>query len=113
MSIEKPLKDYKILLIKLFSIYFSHAFRTEPTCITCDLGEVLWNSRVYYGNCSHFDAYVSPQSSISSDSGVEYYILECRGLSLPYAGELLLKFPFSLSHAVALESLDFSQWKIA
>lgn len=61
-------------------------FRTEPQCITCD-GEVLWSSRYYYDNCSHFGAYVAPQSSISTDAGVEYYILECRGPGLPLAGE--------------------------
>ncbi|CAO1378587.1 unnamed protein product [Diamesa serratosioi] len=60
--------------------------RTEPQCITCDLGDVLWSSRYYYSNCSHFEAYVAPLSSISSDAGVDYYILECRGPGLPLAG---------------------------
>lgn len=35
------------------------ARRFEPQCITCDLGEVLWSSRFYYSNCTHFDASVS------------------------------------------------------
>lgn len=61
-------------------------YRTEPQCITCD-GEVLWSSRYYYDNCSHFGAYVAPESSISTDTGVDYYILECRGPGLPLAGE--------------------------
>lgn len=65
----------------LFNLY-----RTEPQCITCD-GEVLWSSRYYYDNCSHFGAYVAPESSISTDTGVDYYILECRGPGLPLAGE--------------------------
>lgn len=60
--------------------------RTEPQCITCDLGDVLWSSRYYYINCSHFDAFVTPMSSISTDIGIEYYILECQGPGLPLAG---------------------------
>lgn len=63
-----------------------HDFRTEPQCITCD-GDILFSSRFYYNNCSHFGAYVAPQSSISTDAGVDYYILECRGPGLPLAGE--------------------------
>jgi hypothetical protein len=70
-----------------FFLPFSRHFRTEPQCITCD-GEVLWTSRYYYHNCSHFGAYVAPQSSISTNAGVDYYILECRGPGLPLAGEL-------------------------
>lgn len=35
-------------------------------------------------------AYVVPTSSIATESGVDYYILECRGPGLPLAGE----FPF-------------------
>lgn len=69
-------------------VFFLVANRTEPQCITCD-GEVLWSSRYYYDNCSHFGAYIAPQSSISSDVGVEYYILECRGPGLPLAGEFI------------------------
>lgn len=34
--------------------------RPEPQCITCDLGEVLWSSRQYYINCTHFNALVRP-----------------------------------------------------
>lgn len=33
--------------------------RLEPQCITCDLGGVLWSSRYYYSNCTHFNALVS------------------------------------------------------
>lgn len=61
--------------------------RSEPLCVTCDLGDVLWSSRYYYINCSHFDAHVNPLSSISNGSpGVGYYILECQGPGLPLAG---------------------------
>lgn len=31
----------------------------EPQCITCDLGKVLWGSRYFYSNCTHFHALVS------------------------------------------------------
>lgn len=64
--------------------------RTEPQCITCD-DDLLFASRYYYGNCSHFGAFVVPQSSISSDAGVEFYILECLGPGLPLAGEFHAK----------------------
>lgn len=57
-------------------------YRTEPLCVTCDLGDVLWSSRYYYINCSHFDAFVSPLSSIATEIGVDYYILECQGKNL-------------------------------
>lgn len=72
--------------------YFSSDLitRTEPQCITCG-GDVLWSSRYYYENCTHFGAYVAPQSSIASDAGVEFYILECRGPGLPLAGEYALE----------------------
>lgn len=33
--------------------------RLEPQCITCDLGDVLWSSRYYYSNCTHFSAMVT------------------------------------------------------
>lgn len=57
--------------------------RVEPLCITCDLGEVLWSSRYYYANCTHFNAMVSP----SSESTVaRYYVLECEGPGLPLGG---------------------------
>jgi hypothetical protein len=62
-------------------------FRSEPQCITCDLGGILWNSRYYYSNCSFFDAYVNPLSSIASDVGISYYILECQGPGLPLSGD--------------------------
>ncbi|XP_059617511.1 inactive dipeptidyl peptidase 10 isoform X1 [Phlebotomus argentipes] len=60
--------------------------RSEPHCITCDLGEVLWSSRYYYSNCTHFEVHMSPTTSISSDVGIEYYILECLGPGLPLSG---------------------------
>lgn len=50
------------------------------------MGEALWRSRYYYINCTHFNAYFSPSSSIASDVGIEYYILECLGPGLPLAG---------------------------
>ncbi|XP_055593286.1 dipeptidyl peptidase 4 [Uranotaenia lowii] len=59
--------------------------RSEPTCITCDLSEVLWSSRYYYSNCTHFNAYVSPPSRIASDDGITHYVLECKGPGLPLA----------------------------
>lgn len=81
-----------VVLVNTFWTQSKEAFppllfrRTEPQCITCD-GDVLWSSRYYYDNCSHFGAHIAPQSSISSDAGVDYYILECRGPGLPLAGE--------------------------
>lgn len=63
------------------------SYRTEPLCVTCDLGDVLWTSRLYYVNCSHFDAFVSPLSSIATEIGVDYYILECQGPGLPLSGK--------------------------
>uniref|UniRef100_A0A1A9V2A1 Peptidase S9 prolyl oligopeptidase catalytic domain-containing protein n=1 Tax=Glossina austeni TaxID=7395 RepID=A0A1A9V2A1_GLOAU len=60
--------------------------KTEPTCITCDLGEALWSSRYYYVNCSHFDAFIMPTSSIATQSGISFYILECLGPGLPVSG---------------------------
>ncbi|XP_055386032.1 inactive dipeptidyl peptidase 10 isoform X2 [Condylostylus longicornis] len=57
--------------------------KSEPQCITCDLGDVLWSSRYYYINCSHFDAFLRPTSSISTEFGVDYYVLECQGPGLP------------------------------
>uniref|UniRef100_A0A182TIR2 Peptidase S9 prolyl oligopeptidase catalytic domain-containing protein n=1 Tax=Anopheles melas TaxID=34690 RepID=A0A182TIR2_9DIPT len=59
--------------------------RTEPTCITCDLSDVLWGSRYYYSNCSFFDAFVSSQPYVSQHIGISYYILECKGPGLPLA----------------------------
>lgn len=51
---------------------------TEPQCITCDLGVVLWSSRYLYANCSHFGAFISP--------GAAHYVLSCEGPGLPLAG---------------------------
>nr|XP_029728882.1 dipeptidyl peptidase 4-like isoform X2 [Aedes albopictus] len=59
--------------------------RSEPTCVTCDLSEVLWSSRYYYSNCTHFNAYVSPESHTATNSGITHYILECEGPGLPLA----------------------------
>lgn len=60
--------------------------RSEPTCVTCDLSEVLWSSRYYYSNCTHFNAYVSPPPYAATNSGITHYILECKGPGLPLAG---------------------------
>ncbi|XP_060517195.1 inactive dipeptidyl peptidase 10 isoform X2 [Cylas formicarius] len=57
--------------------------RLESHCITCDLGDVLWGSRYLYGNCTHFDALVSPPSNGISSS---VYVLQCKGPGLPLAG---------------------------
>ncbi|XP_011055618.1 PREDICTED: inactive dipeptidyl peptidase 10 isoform X1 [Acromyrmex echinatior] len=55
----------------------------EPLCVTCDLGDVLWSSRFYYTNCTHFGASVSP----SVDNNTQgYYVLYCEGPGLPLAG---------------------------
>ncbi|KAH0539481.1 inactive dipeptidyl peptidase 10 [Cotesia glomerata] len=56
--------------------------RLEPLCITCDLGDVLWSSRFYYTNCTHFGASVSP----STETRQGYYVLHCEGPGLPLAG---------------------------
>lgn len=65
---------------------FSCSGRMEPRCITCDLGDSLWSSRRLYKNCTYFDAFVSPPSSIVTEYRVEYYVLECQGPALPVAG---------------------------
>ncbi|XP_017769373.1 PREDICTED: inactive dipeptidyl peptidase 10, partial [Nicrophorus vespilloides] len=57
--------------------------RVEPQCITCDLGEVLWSSRYYYSNCTHFNALISPTTD---QTLVRYYVLQCEGPGLPLAG---------------------------
>ncbi|XP_044752432.1 dipeptidyl peptidase 4 isoform X2 [Coccinella septempunctata] len=57
--------------------------RLESHCITCDLSDVLWSSRYLYGNCTHFNALVSPRTSPSSHA---YYVLQCEGPGLPLAG---------------------------
>lgn len=58
--------------------------RLEPQCITCDLGEVLWASRYHYGNCTHFNAAISPP--IGMEGALGHYVLECEGPGLPLAG---------------------------
>lgn len=94
---------------KLFFIPSTCLFRrTEPQCITCD-GDVLWSSRYYYDNCSHFGAHIAPQSSISSDAGVDYYILECRGPGLPLAGEFF--FSSSQLFFCAKKRKSLARWK--
>ncbi|XP_005178045.2 prolyl endopeptidase FAP [Musca domestica] len=60
--------------------------KMEPNCITCDLGEALWSSRYYYSNCSHFDAFLAPKSSLATAEGIAYYILDCQGPGLPVSG---------------------------
>lgn len=59
--------------------------RAEPTCITCDLSDVLWGSRYYYSNCSFFEAFVSSQPFVSQHVAINHYILECKGPGLPLA----------------------------
>lgn len=61
-------------------------FRSEPQCITCDLGEALWSSRYYYVNCSHFDAFLTPSTTTIPENGINHYILECQGPGLPVSG---------------------------
>lgn len=60
--------------------------RSEPQCITCDLGEALWSSRYYYTNCSHFDAFITPATGLATNYGIDFYILECQGPGLPVSG---------------------------
>ncbi|XP_043287837.1 inactive dipeptidyl peptidase 10 isoform X2 [Venturia canescens] len=63
--------------------------RLEPLCVTCDLGDVLWSSRFYYTNCTHFGASVSPPSHNASSTNANiqgYYVLHCEGPGLPLAG---------------------------
>ncbi|XP_011168172.2 inactive dipeptidyl peptidase 10 isoform X2 [Solenopsis invicta] len=55
----------------------------EPLCVTCDLGDVVWNNRHFYENCTHFGASVSP--SIDNRTW-GYYVLYCEGPGLPLAG---------------------------
>ena len=57
--------------------------RLEPQCITCDLSEVLYASRNQYGNCTHFNAAVSPPKGMEGALG--HYVLECEGPGLPLA----------------------------
>ncbi|XP_015515915.1 inactive dipeptidyl peptidase 10 isoform X1 [Neodiprion pinetum] len=57
--------------------------RLEPLCVTCDLGGVLWSSRLYYTNCTHFGGSVSP---FSESGGQGFYVLHCEGPGLPLAG---------------------------
>lgn len=83
------MKLSSLLCVANCANYHSHLSRTEPKCITCNMHKYM-DDQTYYDNCSHFEAYVIPKSSSSTDVGVEYYILECRGPSLPFAGEFLL-----------------------
>ncbi|CAH1368917.1 hypothetical protein MTP99_010420 [Tenebrio molitor] len=57
--------------------------RLESHCITCEIGDVLWSSRYLYGNCTHFNALISPRSESSNSS---FYVLQCEGPGLPLAG---------------------------
>lgn len=73
--------------------------RMEPQCITCDIENTLWSSRRLYSNCSYFDVYLSPSSSIATDYRVEHYVLECQGPTLPVAGNPIIHiFLVSTSH---------------
>lgn len=71
--------------------------------MTCALGDVLWKSRYYYSNCSHFNAYLSPNPTSSTEYGIKYYVLECLGPGLPLAGLYFVKFS---------ELLNFLQSKL-
>lgn len=62
----------------------SEDVKREPTCVTCDLSDVLWSSRYYYSNCTYFDAYMNPPPYAAS-TGITHYILECKGPGLPLA----------------------------
>lgn len=78
--------------------------RMEPQCITCDIDSLLWSSRRLYKNCSYFDVYLSPPSSIATDYRVEHYVLECQGPTLPVAGKIklsihILSIFFSFVHS--------------
>ncbi|XP_063918050.1 inactive dipeptidyl peptidase 10 isoform X1 [Zophobas morio] len=57
--------------------------RLESSCITCEIGKFLWSSRYLYGNCTHFNALISPRSESSNSS---FYVLQCEGPGLPLAG---------------------------
>lgn len=63
----------------------------EPQCITCDIDSLLWSSRRLYTNCTYFDAFLSPPSSIATDYRIEHYVLECQGPTLPVAGKTSTK----------------------
>lgn len=75
--------------------------RMEPQCITCDIDSLLWSSRRLYKNCSYFDVYLSPSSSIATDYRVEHYVLECQGPTLPVAGNQIIHSEFSLLRYLA------------
>lgn len=60
--------------------------RMEPQCITCDIDSIAWSRRLYT-NCTYFEAYLSPMSSIATDYRIEQYVLECQGPILPVAGK--------------------------
>lgn len=70
----------------------------EPQCITCDIDSIAWSRRLYT-NCTYFEAYLSPMSSIATDYRIEHYVLECQGPILPVAGKSyslhFLSFPLS------------------
>lgn len=68
----------------------THDDRMEPQCITCDIDSLLWSSRRLYKNCSYFDVYLCPPSSIATEYRVEHYVLECQGPTLPLAGNPII-----------------------
>ncbi|XP_019772128.1 inactive dipeptidyl peptidase 10 isoform X2 [Dendroctonus ponderosae] len=84
--------------------------RIESYCITCELGDVLWSSRFLYGNCTHFNAIISPQSD---NYRAPFYVLQCEGPGLPLAGmhnstsHKLLKILYDtrIGHGVLLQDL--------
>ncbi|XP_065218302.1 inactive dipeptidyl peptidase 10 isoform X2 [Planococcus citri] len=83
---------------------FGETVRPETLCITCGHPQ-------HYENCSHFSAYFAP---IIWNSGIEYYVLECNGPSLPTAGihytfnHTLRKILFDVHQAKASELKKFA-----
>ncbi|XP_058801842.1 inactive dipeptidyl peptidase 10 isoform X3 [Phymastichus coffea] len=64
--------------------------RVEPYCVTCEIGDLQWNSRLYYTNCSYFGASVNPPlgdeaAQPRDDEEFGYYVLYCNGPGLPLA----------------------------
>ncbi|XP_031617317.1 inactive dipeptidyl peptidase 10 isoform X1 [Contarinia nasturtii] len=86
--------------------------KMEPQCITCDIENTLWSSRRLYRNCSYFDVYLSPLSSIATDYRVEHYVLECQGPTLPVAGvhsiktNILLQELYNTANSTLRQRLD-------
>lgn len=92
--------------------------RMEPQCITCDIDSLLKSSRRLYENCSFFDVYLSPLSSIATDYRLEHYVLECQGPTLPVAGEcekrnksISVPYTFFRHHCSKFILLSFNLFK--